>query len=133
MHELKNYTVQIFKNFLKMVEFRATYSNPIITSLLFCLNLFWLGGNTQMLIFALEISMNKYTFFVIFQLIDNPFLLVIGLFLGIVQYICIIISKQKKNHTSSQFPSQTCFDAFVLDYSRKFLAISWKLKKQKKI
>jgi len=23
MHELENYTVQIFKNFLKMVEFRA--------------------------------------------------------------------------------------------------------------
>jgi hypothetical protein len=38
MHELKNYTVQIFKNFLKMVDFRAIYSHPMITSLLFCLN-----------------------------------------------------------------------------------------------
>jgi hypothetical protein len=42
MHELKNYTVQIFKNFLKMMEFWANYSFTKKTSLQFCINIFFL-------------------------------------------------------------------------------------------
>lgn len=78
----------------------------------------------MLLIFALEISMNKYTFnvFVISQLIDSSFVSNRSFFGNCTIYM--YNNKWiEKNHTSSQFSSQTCFDTFVLDYSRKFLAI----------
>jgi len=90
----------------------------------------------MLMIFALEISMNKYTFniFAISQLIDSSFVSNRSFFGNCTIYM--YNNKWiEKNHTSSQFSSQTCFDTFVLDYSRKFLAIFlmfW-LKKQKKI
>jgi len=74
----------------------------------------------MLIIFALEISMNKYTFniFVISQLIDSSFVSNRSFFGNCTIYM--YNNKWiEKNHTSSQFSSQTCFD--TLENSWQFV------------